>query len=583
MASAPTSTHVSKVGSAQSRIVLQFLLCLTFIVFLTAISGVNAIPTLVACALSFLLLLNIPYNLRLLELALDRLARGLPVEPISLRHRWPLKRLFSLVATLSRQTGQQAQIELRNVAYRDQLLQQVSKTAAQEERNRLARDLHDTIKQQIFSIVVSAAAVKARWEHNPSSALKVVDDIERTAQEAQVEMQALLQQLRPGALENIGLIESLRVQCQALGYRTAAEVSAELEDLPPDQLLPIGAQEMIFRIVQEGFANIARHARATHVWLSLKKQRDALLVEIGDDGQGFDLAQAHELPNTYGGMGLTNVRERVNVLGGTLTIWSLPHKGTTLHLCIPLARPEEELQQQERATQLLTASVRKTNRVLRAGAIAADIAAALLLLYIPDVAGQWLVFLCLIAAFASWLWAQQYRLQIALDFGQSSPQNLFLLARSYALLAGVLLLAMLYPSYFGSFRIATGVSNNVWFVLGYYAAFVTAILLAYARFARYTSHYYASLPRLALHAQIRCQFQQIVVDWTAWTIILGITIFQWNTFPSQWLNADVQSIGFTVLITWFLVNSLKSLRAARWHRVLRKLTETAQVRKAGAL
>jgi len=94
-------------------------------------------------------------------------------------------------------------------------------------------------------------------------------------------MQALLQQLRPTALENVGLIESLRMQCQALGYRTGAEVTAELGDLPPDELLPIGAQEMVFRIVQEGFANIARHARASHVWLSLRRQRDALLVEIG--------------------------------------------------------------------------------------------------------------------------------------------------------------------------------------------------------------------------------------------------------------------------------------------------------------
>src|SRR5205823_11954572 len=137
------------------------------------------------------------------------------------------------------------------------------------------------------------------------------------------EMQALLQQLRPTALENVGLIESLRMQCQALSYRTGAEVTAELGDLPPDELLPLGAQEMIFRIVQEGFANIARHARASHVWLSLQRQRDVLLVEIGDDGQGFDLAQvlrfaqddivqddiANESPNSYGGMGLSNVRE----------------------------------------------------------------------------------------------------------------------------------------------------------------------------------------------------------------------------------------------------------------------------------
>src|SRR5215469_5773606 len=185
--------------------------------------------------------------------------------------------------------GHQIQLEQSNITYRDQLLQQVSKTAAQEERNRLARDLHDSIKQQLFSIVVNAAAAKARWEHDLTGARKIVDDIECIALEAQVEMQALLQQLRPSALENVGLIESLRMQCEALGYRTGAEVTVELSDIPFDELLPIGAQEMIFRIVQEGFTNIAHHARASQAWLSLRRQRDALLVEIGDDGQGFDL------------------------------------------------------------------------------------------------------------------------------------------------------------------------------------------------------------------------------------------------------------------------------------------------------
>src|SRR5947209_18116506 len=331
---AGTQAKTFNTGLVQPGTLLLFGHCLMFTVAI--ISGAHVLPILGACLLSFLLMLTIPYHLHLLEMTLERLAHGLPIEPISLRLRWPLTRLFALVNTLGQQSGQQVQMELRNVAYRDQLLQQVGKTAAQEERNRLARDLHDTIKQQLFSIVVNAAAVKARWEHNPASVRKIVDDIERTALEAQVEMQALLQQLRPMALENVGLIESLRMQCQALGYRTGAEVTAELGDLPPDELFPPGAQEMIFRIVQEGFANIARHARAAHAWLSLQRQRDALLVEIGDDGQGFDLTQANELPNTYGGMGLSNVRERASTLGGTLAIWSLPGRGTTLHLYIPL-------------------------------------------------------------------------------------------------------------------------------------------------------------------------------------------------------------------------------------------------------
>lgn len=323
------------------RTTLHLLLCHCLIFIVAVIAGARALPLFGACSLSLMLTLAISYNLHLLEVKLNQLAHGLPVETRVSRLCWPLTPVFALVNTLAQQSGQLVQMEQSNLAYRDQLLQQVGKAAAQEERNRLARDLHDSIKQQIFSIAVSAATVKARWEHNPNGARKIVDDIERIAQEAQVEMQALLQQLRPTALENVGLIESLRMQCQALGYRTGAEVTAELSELPPDELLPLGAQEMIFRIVQEGFANIARHARASHVWLSLKQQRDALLVEIGDDGQGFDLAQADERPETSGGMGLSNVRDRVRVLGGTVAVWSLLGEGTTLHLCIPLLMPPQ--------------------------------------------------------------------------------------------------------------------------------------------------------------------------------------------------------------------------------------------------
>lgn len=217
MAEVQAQTHNDTV--LQGRTLLLLLFCHCSIAGVALLSHNTLWPVLCTCLLSFLLLLALPYNLHLLEASLQRLAHGRPLEPLALRWSWPLKRLFVQVNLLGQQTNQYVQVEQRNAAYRGQLLQQVSKTAAQEERNRLARDLHDSIKQQLFSIVVSAAAIKARWESNPVSIRKVVDDIERTALEAQVEMNALLQQLRPTALENVGLLESLRVQCQALGYR----------------------------------------------------------------------------------------------------------------------------------------------------------------------------------------------------------------------------------------------------------------------------------------------------------------------------------------------------------------------------
>ena len=482
--------------------------------------------------------------------------------------------------------GQQVQLEQSNNTYRDQLLQQVSKTAAQEERNRLARDLHDSIKQQLFSIVVNAAAARARWEHDPAGARKAVDEIERTALEAQVEMQALLQQLRPSALENVGLVESLRMQCEALGYRTGAEVTVELGDLPPDELLPVGAQEMIFRIVQEGFTNIARHARASHAWLSLRRQRDALLVEIGDDGQGFDLTQANGCPDTYGGMGLSNVRERVRDLGGILSVWSLQGKGTTLHLCIPLVKPLQEVQEQERRNRELARAARQTRRILYAGALAAELAVALMLFYVPPSLALLPVLACIIVAFACWLWAQQHRLRFSLEFGRKHPLNFALLAESNGLLAGILLLCILCPIYFMSLYnpfYLSFIASNIWLAAAFFGVFISAVIAASLHYARIMDRCYKTISSEASQVWVRQQLQHIVVDWIAWSVVVALAMFLLNFFPAIAADPVMQGTDFVLLCTWFIIILLKSIRTARWHPALRVLAKRAvQDRKGGS-
>lgn len=217
---------------------------------------------------------------------------------------------------------------------RENLLAQVQDTAAQQERNRLARELHDSIKQQIFSISMSAAAVEAHWGTDPQRAQAALGDLRSVAHEAMVEMNALLQQLSPAPLEKVGLVQALRDQCEALGYRTGAQVTTKFGALPPNDRLPAGAQESIFRIVQEAFSNTARHARAGQVglYLGLRDDGDALMLSIHDDGQGFD---PHAVKD---GMGLDNIRQRVIALKGDLSIDSDLNKGTGLQITIPLVK-----------------------------------------------------------------------------------------------------------------------------------------------------------------------------------------------------------------------------------------------------
>lgn len=216
---------------------------------------------------------------------------------------------------------------------RQALLQQVSEAAAQEERNRLARDLHDSIKQQLFSINVGTATAQERWERDPEGARAALQDVRRSVREAMVEMQAMLHQLRPQALASSGLIEALREQCEALGYRTGAAVSLELGEPVPDDRLPPGAQETLFRIAQEALGNVARHARARRVLVRLGREGDAVHLRVEDDGQGFELGAESS------GMGLRNITERMEPFSGTLDIVSTPGVGTVLRVAIPLLSP----------------------------------------------------------------------------------------------------------------------------------------------------------------------------------------------------------------------------------------------------
>jgi signal transduction histidine kinase len=217
-------------------------------------------------------------------------------------------------------------------ALREAMMKMVSGEAVQEERSRLARDLHDSIKQQLFTISVSAAAVEERFDKDPAGARLALADVQRSAQAAMTELNAMLHQLSPTPLATIGLINALREQAQALSYRSGAEVTTAFGDLPAEERLPLGAQETIFRIAQEALANVARHARAQRVQLrlALTDVGNAVQLEVQDDGQGFDTEK------TPGGMGLGNIQERTARLGGKAEISSTPGQGTTVRVRLPL-------------------------------------------------------------------------------------------------------------------------------------------------------------------------------------------------------------------------------------------------------
>ena len=216
---------------------------------------------------------------------------------------------------------------------RDEWERRIREAAGQQERNRLAQDLHDSIKQQIYAIQTHLAAAEARAGEAAVAVLEPLEHARSSARQAMAEMNAMLDQLRASPLESVGLVEALRRQCEALGYRTGAEVTAEIGDLPPTETLPPGAPAEIFRIAQEALSNVARHARASHVRLTLEARAAELTLRIRDDGQGFHPGEAPA------GMGLKNMQARAAALGSTLRIDSAPGEGCTVLLCLPLEAP----------------------------------------------------------------------------------------------------------------------------------------------------------------------------------------------------------------------------------------------------
>ena len=197
--------------------------------------------------------------------------------------------------------------------------------AGATERARIARELHDAISQDLFSLRLLAGGVrKALPDGSPLR--PEVEAMEQTATATMHEMQALLLELRPVALEDAGLVAALEELCRAYRERLGVPVDA---DLDPVELAP-PAEHAVLRVVQEALANAVRHAQPNRVRLRLQQQDGQVAVTVSDDGAGFDPARAERH-----GMGLGLMRERVAELGGTFRLDSTPGQGTTVRVLLP--------------------------------------------------------------------------------------------------------------------------------------------------------------------------------------------------------------------------------------------------------
>jgi signal transduction histidine kinase len=198
---------------------------------------------------------------------------------------------------------------------------QLHDLAVAEERNRLARDLHDSVKQQVFAATMQLGAARVLLQHDPQPAHAHVVEAEQLAQQAGAELSLLIHELRPVALGDNGLAEALHAYSTDWSRQTgiAAAVQAQGE-----RRLPPATEHALLRVTQEALANVARHSQATVVAIELAYTAAAVTLRIADNGYGFDVG------TTRKGVGLDSMRERIEGLGGRVLVESQIGVGTTI-------------------------------------------------------------------------------------------------------------------------------------------------------------------------------------------------------------------------------------------------------------
>jgi signal transduction histidine kinase len=201
-------------------------------------------------------------------------------------------------------------------------------TAHEDERRRLARELHDDVTQRLAGLAIEAAELEghAKTTANGDAAHSIREGLVELGED----VHALSYRLHPSVIEDLGLVEALRIECDRVAHQGALHVNFDSHDLP--RKLPVDAALCLFRVAQEALRNVERHARAKNIEVSVRRKDGGVALAVRDNGAGFDPSRKGERAS----LGLASMRERVRLLGGRLHIQSVPGNGTSLSAWVPL-------------------------------------------------------------------------------------------------------------------------------------------------------------------------------------------------------------------------------------------------------
>lgn len=198
-----------------------------------------------------------------------------------------------------------------------------------EERSRLAHELHDAVSQKLFSLRLTAQAATALVDRDPARAKGELHQVAMLAAEATEELRAAVIELRPAALDEDGLVATLRTQIQVLDRAHSARVTFAGHGV---RALPAAQEEAMLRVAQEALHNALRHSGAGRVDVTLEKRGTGTVLRVSDDGSGFEPTAVRAAGRH---LGLVSMRDRSSGVGGTLSVESAPGKGTTIEMEVP--------------------------------------------------------------------------------------------------------------------------------------------------------------------------------------------------------------------------------------------------------
>ncbi|MFC5449507.1 HAMP domain-containing sensor histidine kinase [Paenibacillus aestuarii] len=261
-------------------------------------------------------------HLAMLEISKGNFSSRIEIEPVE-----PFLYLYDAFNTMASAIEERVQL-LQKLgeaeAIRDQELTEV---AVMEERRRLARDLHDTVSQELFAIHMSASSLPKILERNPDAAAGMMNQLIQMSHHAQKQMRGLISQLRPIELNDMSLQEALEKWFPE--YCRTHELQGQL-DVMVGGAMSEAIEHQFFLIIQEGLANVVKHASATQVRLAIYEREHQYVLQLQDDGQGFERS---DIPSAS--HGLSTMRERAQKLGGQVEIDSKIGLGTRVRVKIP--------------------------------------------------------------------------------------------------------------------------------------------------------------------------------------------------------------------------------------------------------